>query len=85
MRAADYRSARTIDVGWNDEKTDPFRLRVLSWTDSSSVNRLAADLTGVAGYLSRLRHGSLKRTLAHDRARRGESRESDGQREQRLV
>jgi peptidoglycan/xylan/chitin deacetylase (PgdA/CDA1 family) len=54
-----YMSARTIDLGWNGINTDPFRLKVLTWRDDASVNRLAADLCGISGYLGRLRRGSL--------------------------
>ena len=49
---AGYASGRTIDVGWNDERTDPFRLRVLGIPDDASLDRLAADLAG-AGFVWR--------------------------------
>ena len=58
-RRAGYRSARTIDLGWNTKRTDPFRLKVLGTEDDASINRLASDLTGITGYLARLRLGSL--------------------------
>lgn len=57
-KKAGYRSARTLDVGWNDRNTDPFRLKMLGTIDKASVTRLAADLSGIPGYLSRLREGS---------------------------
>ena len=59
VRRAGYRSARTIDLGWNSKGTDPFRLRVLGTEDDASISRLAADLSGISGYLARLRLGSL--------------------------
>ena len=59
LKRAGYVSARTIDLGWNDVNTDPFKLRVLSWRDDMSVNRLAADLSGISGYLGRFRRGSI--------------------------
>jgi hypothetical protein len=59
VRRAGYRSARTIDIGWNTKWTDPFRLKVLGTEDDASINRLAADLTGITGYLARVKVGSL--------------------------
>lgn len=59
VRRAGYRSARTIDFGWNTKGTDPFRLKVLGTEDDASINRLATDLSGISGYLARVRVGSL--------------------------
>jgi peptidoglycan/xylan/chitin deacetylase (PgdA/CDA1 family) len=59
VRQAGYRSGRTIDLGWNGKHADPFRLRVLGTEDDASVNRLASDLTGITGFLARVRLGSL--------------------------
>jgi peptidoglycan/xylan/chitin deacetylase (PgdA/CDA1 family) len=59
VRSAGYRSGRTVDLGWNDARTDPFRLKILGTTDVASVSRLAADLAGVSGYLARLKVGSF--------------------------
>jgi peptidoglycan/xylan/chitin deacetylase (PgdA/CDA1 family) len=53
-RKAGYRSARTIDVGWNGPGTDPYRLRILGTVDDASVARLAAELSGI-GFLFRWR------------------------------
>jgi peptidoglycan/xylan/chitin deacetylase (PgdA/CDA1 family) len=53
-----YLSARSIDIGWNGPRTDPYVLKVLGTPDDASVARLAADLTGF-GRLWRLRDGSL--------------------------
>jgi len=60
VQGAHYRSARTVDLGWNDATTDPFALKILGTSDTASVNRLAADLTGVSGYLARLKVGSFR-------------------------
>ncbi|HKA39377.1 MAG TPA: polysaccharide deacetylase family protein [Burkholderiales bacterium] len=60
VRSAGYRSARTIDVGWNGANTDPYRLKVTGVADDASVHRLAAQLSGVMGYLRYLRRGSLR-------------------------
>lgn len=47
VQAAGFASARTIDTGWNDAATDPYRLRVLGIPDDGSVNALAAQLAGI--------------------------------------
>jgi len=60
VRKAGYRSARTVDLGWNKPGTDVFALKILGTSDTASVSRLAADLTGVSGYLARLKVGSLR-------------------------
>ena len=59
VRAAGYRSARTVDVGWNSVRSDPFRLRVMGVTDDASVNILAAQTTGLTVYLRQLVAGSF--------------------------
>jgi peptidoglycan/xylan/chitin deacetylase (PgdA/CDA1 family) len=46
-RAAGYDSARTVDIGWTGEGSDPYRLKVLS-IDPPSPTRLAADLAGMS-------------------------------------
>jgi peptidoglycan/xylan/chitin deacetylase (PgdA/CDA1 family) len=59
VKRAGYASARTIDFGWNSVRTDPYRLKILGCSsDDESVNRLAADLTGITGFLGRLVRGS---------------------------
>lgn len=59
-RAAGYASARTIDLGLCDVRTDPFALRALVVPDDASVTRLAAALVPVGPtYVRRLLSGSL--------------------------
>ncbi|MGH8642679.1 MAG: polysaccharide deacetylase family protein [Burkholderiales bacterium] len=60
VRSAGYRSARTIDVGWNGADADPYRLKVTGVADDASVHRLAAQLSGAMGYLGYLRRGSWR-------------------------
>ena len=45
---AGYRTARTIEPGWNHAGSDRFVLRAFSLPDDASVNRLAAELVGAA-------------------------------------
>jgi peptidoglycan/xylan/chitin deacetylase (PgdA/CDA1 family) len=44
LRAAGYRSARTIDAGWNKRGGDLFRLKIFGAPDKGSVNHLAASI-----------------------------------------
>lgn len=57
LRAAGYRTARTCDVGWNDDATDPFRLRAIDIHDDSSLAWFIAQLTGIPLFLRYARHG----------------------------
>ncbi len=57
IRKAGYRSARTIDVGWNSLRSDPYKLRICGVTDDASVNKIATQMTGVTIWLNFLRAG----------------------------
>lgn len=60
-RRAGYASARTIDLGFCDEHTDPYALRALVVPDDASVTRLAAALVPFGStWVKRLRGGSLR-------------------------
>lgn len=48
VRASGYDSARTLDPGWNDPRSDPHRLKMFGVPDDASLNRLAASLAGIA-------------------------------------
>ncbi|RZF30051.1 polysaccharide deacetylase family protein [Paraburkholderia sp. UYCP14C] len=61
LRAAGYKSARTTDVGWNDEQSDPFRLKAFDIDDESSVAWFAAQLTGLTLVPRYLRLGRIRR------------------------
>ena len=54
VRSAGYRTARTIDPGWNDAGSDPYALRAFGVPDDASIDRLAAELAGAA-FLWRLK------------------------------
>ncbi len=62
IKESGYRSARTLDVGWNDINTDPYKLKVMEVQDNASINVLCAQVSGFFGYLRYLRYRSLKRT-----------------------
>jgi peptidoglycan/xylan/chitin deacetylase (PgdA/CDA1 family) len=59
LKSAGYRSARTLDVGWNDQKTDPFRLKAVVICDTCSCAWLAAEVSLIPTYLRYLRRGSF--------------------------
>ncbi|MBB5447843.1 peptidoglycan/xylan/chitin deacetylase (PgdA/CDA1 family) [Paraburkholderia sp. WSM4177] len=57
VRAAGFKTARTCDIGWNDQHTDPYRLRTIIIDDAASTLRFAAQLSGIALFLRYLREG----------------------------
>jgi peptidoglycan/xylan/chitin deacetylase (PgdA/CDA1 family) len=61
LKAAGYKTARTTDVGWNDEGSDPFRLKAFDIEDDSSVPWFAAQLTGLTLMPRYLRLGRVRR------------------------
>lgn len=60
LRACGYRSARTLDVGWNTKSSDPYRLKGIGVEDNASINVLCGQLTGLFAYFKYLCHGSFR-------------------------
>lgn len=61
VKKSGYKSARTIDVGWNNIKTDPFKLKIVGISDDSSLPKLVAQLTGITMFIRYLyKGGSFK-------------------------
>jgi peptidoglycan/xylan/chitin deacetylase (PgdA/CDA1 family) len=58
VKAAGFKTARTCDVGWNDHRSDPFRLRTIIIADDASTRWFATQLTGIPLFLRYLRGGS---------------------------
>ncbi len=54
VKDAGFASARTLDPGWNDVRTDPYRLRAMYIDDDASINVLLAKAGGVFPRLRRL-------------------------------
>jgi peptidoglycan/xylan/chitin deacetylase (PgdA/CDA1 family) len=54
VKKAGFRSARTMTFGWNDSRSDPFQLKILGVSDTASVDRLAADLSGLTGWVGKV-------------------------------
>lgn len=59
LRSAGYRSARTLDIGWNDASTDPFRLKAVAVSDDSSRAWYAVEVALIPAFVRYLRSGSL--------------------------
>jgi peptidoglycan/xylan/chitin deacetylase (PgdA/CDA1 family) len=57
VRASGYKTARTCDLGWNDHRTDPHRLKTIVINDDASLPWFVAQLTGIPVFLRYLRHG----------------------------
>jgi peptidoglycan/xylan/chitin deacetylase (PgdA/CDA1 family) len=51
VKLSGYKSARTIDVGWNNINSDPFKLKITGITDNASKIQLIAQLTGITMFL----------------------------------
>lgn len=60
IKSCGYKSARTLDIGWNDVNSDPYRLKAMGVEDDVSINILNAQVNGFFGYLRYLWYGSLK-------------------------
>jgi peptidoglycan/xylan/chitin deacetylase (PgdA/CDA1 family) len=59
LKEAGYRSARTADLGWNDQTTDIFRLRSILIADDASLSWLDAQLSHVPNLLKYAMRGSF--------------------------
>ncbi|SAL83656.1 polysaccharide deacetylase [Caballeronia arvi] len=56
VKAAGYKSARTCDLGWNDSRSDPYRLKTIVIDDDATLWWFAAQLTGIPVFLRYVRH-----------------------------
>ncbi len=59
---AGFRSARTVDLGWNHVGTDPYRLKIVQLSDNAGINALAVQMSCITTYAMRLlkREGNWK-------------------------
>jgi len=58
IKNSGFRSARTLDIGWNHINSDPYRLKAIGIQDEASVNILCVQIIGLYGYLHYLSHGN---------------------------
>jgi len=59
LKNSGYISARTIDVGWNDVNSDPYRLKAMGIEDNASINMLSVQVCGIFRYFGYFRHKSF--------------------------
>jgi peptidoglycan/xylan/chitin deacetylase (PgdA/CDA1 family) len=59
LKFAGYETARTLDAGWNDAKTDPFRLKAVSVSDDASWAWFAVQISLIPAYFRYVKRGSF--------------------------
>jgi len=59
LKNCGYKSARTLDIGWNDVNTDPYRLKAMVIEDDASINILCVQIIGLFRYFNYFLHGSF--------------------------
>jgi peptidoglycan/xylan/chitin deacetylase (PgdA/CDA1 family) len=59
LKSAGYQTARTLDVGWNDADTDPFRLKAVPVSDDCSCAWFAVQISLLPAYFRYLWRGSF--------------------------
>jgi peptidoglycan/xylan/chitin deacetylase (PgdA/CDA1 family) len=59
LKAGNIKIARTTDAGWNNRKSDPYRLKVTGVSDNATVSKLAFEITGISRYFQHLLNGSF--------------------------
>ena len=64
VRRAGYRSARTIEVGWTDLDSDPFRLKITGISDDAPLDMVVAQLSGITRWIRDLARKILGRRFS---------------------
>ena len=59
LKECGLKIARTTDAGWNNQGSDPLKLKVTGVSDHGSLNKLIAELTGIPMYFQYFFEGSL--------------------------
>ena len=60
LKKCGYNSARTLDIGFNDMNSDPYKLKAIGIEDDACISILCGQITGLFGYIRYFRHGSFK-------------------------
>jgi len=60
LRKCGYKSARTLDVGFNDMNSDPYKLKAIGIEDDACINILCGQIIGLFGYIRYFQKGSFK-------------------------
>jgi peptidoglycan/xylan/chitin deacetylase (PgdA/CDA1 family) len=58
LRSAGYLAARTLDLGFNDAASDPFRVKAVAVSDGCSTLWLSVQISMAAAYVRYFRQGS---------------------------
>lgn len=59
LKEAGVKIARSIDAGWNNHHSHPYRLKVTGVSDNASLTKLIAELTGISMFVQYLVNGSF--------------------------
>jgi poly-beta-1,6-N-acetyl-D-glucosamine N-deacetylase len=59
LKKCNIKIGRTIDAGWNNRKSNPYKLKVTGVSDDASITRLASELTGISMFMQYLLKGSF--------------------------
>ena len=59
LQKAGYRSARTVDAGWNGPHTNLYTLKSMTISDDATLNEMIAQLSGIFPYFRYLGQGSF--------------------------
>jgi len=59
LKNCGYKSAKTVDIGWNDFDSDPYRLKAMGIEDDASINELCVQTIGLFRYFKYLLYGSF--------------------------
>jgi peptidoglycan/xylan/chitin deacetylase (PgdA/CDA1 family) len=59
LKECGLRIGRTTDAGWNGKSSNPYKLKVTGASDYGTVNKLAAELTGIPMFFQYLFKGSF--------------------------
>ncbi|MBP2299113.1 polysaccharide deacetylase family protein [Azospirillum picis] len=65
IRRAGYRTARTIDPGWNGPGSDPLLLKAFPVSDDVSVEWLSVQLTGIPAWLRKRKAQPAEQGAGH--------------------
>ena len=60
LRKCGYKSGRTLDIGFNDINSDPYKLKAMGIEDDACINILCGQVIGLFGYVRYFRYRSLK-------------------------
>jgi peptidoglycan/xylan/chitin deacetylase (PgdA/CDA1 family) len=59
LKPGNIKVARSMDAGWNNRNTDPYRLKAIALSDNADINKLAVELTGISMYMQYLFKGRI--------------------------